>query len=89
MAELQKRLSPVAKEVALCDEGGQLVTTWMKEVQSLSLDQKLKIYRQNRVEDQLVWYFEKSRFNIRREKNWFVAIFVIEFFAVAYAALQA
>ena len=89
VAELQKRLLPVAKEIALCDEGGSLITTWMKETQSLPLEQKLAIYREHRVQDQLIWYFEKSRLNIRHEKNWFVAIFVIEFVAVAYASLQA
>jgi hypothetical protein len=89
VAELQKRLVPVTKEVALCDEGGPLVTTWMKETQNLPLDQKLTIYRQNRIEDQMVWYFKKSKFNTAREKNWFLAIFISEFIAVAYAALQA
>jgi hypothetical protein len=89
ITELQKRLAPVSKEVALCDEGGPLVTDWMRETQNLALEQKLAIYRQNRVDDQLVWYFKKSKFNIAREKRWFLAIFVIEFFAVACAAFQA
>ena len=89
IGDLQKRLDLVAKEVALHDEGGSLVTTWMKDTQKLPLDQKLMIYRKDRVEDQLVWYFTKSRFNAAREKKWFLAIFFIEFFAIAYAALQA
>jgi hypothetical protein len=87
--ELQKRLVQIAKEVALCDEGGPLVTSWMKETQKLPIDQKLAVYRQNRVQDQLIWYFKKSKLNTNREKHWFLAIFIIEFVAVAYAALQA
>jgi len=84
--QLRKRLEPVAKEVALHDQDGNLVTTWMREAQKLPLDQKIILYRENRLENQRAWYLKKAQFNILNEKWWFGAIFIVEFFAVACAA---
>jgi hypothetical protein len=87
--QLQNRLEQVSKEVSLYDSAGGLVTEPMKGAQKLSLEQKLVLYRENRLEDQRLWYHKKAQANIRLEKQWFWGIFVIEFAAVAYAALQA
>jgi hypothetical protein len=54
----------------------------------LPLDQKLRLFREGRLEDQREWYLRKSQQSGRLEKRWFSAIFVIEFIAVAYAAFQ-
>ena len=87
--EIQKRLVQVTKEVGFYDSGGALITGWMRQTQALPLAEKLAIYKKYRVEDQMLWYFNKSRFNIRLEKKWFLAIFFVEFFAVALAVIQA
>lgn len=87
--QLQERLEQVAKEVASHDTDGPLVTRWMEESQNLSVDEKVSIYRRERLEDQRHWYHTKSQQNAKHEKLWAAAIFVIEFLAVGYAALQA
>jgi hypothetical protein len=87
--QVQKRLEQVAKEVALHDVGGPLITGWMRETQRLPLDEKVRLYREKRLEDQRGWYLNRSQYNTRREAWWFGGVFVIEFAAVAYAALQA
>lgn len=86
---LQSRLEQVSKEVALYDDDGDLVTQWMRDTQKLPLEQKLRLYREHRLQDQQNWYHARARSNTRLEKNWFCAIFLVEFIAVACAAIQA
>jgi hypothetical protein len=87
--QLQTRLDQVAKEVALQDSGGPLITSWMLEAQQLVLDQKLLLYREKRLNEQSAWYLRNSKENTKREKLWFAAILLLEFLAVGYAALHA
>jgi hypothetical protein len=86
--EMRKRLEQVTKDVALRDSGGPLITIWMKQTRELSLDQKLSLYREKRLDDQRTWYLRHSQLNTKREKRWFGAILAVEFTALAYAVLQ-
>ena len=47
------------------------VTTWMKETRSTSLDERRRVYRKLRVQDQADWYSRKSRLNNQRGQQWF------------------
>jgi hypothetical protein len=87
--QLKHRLEKVAKDVALHHPGSALMTKWMIEIQKLPLDEKLALYRTERLSDQIDWYHTNAQTNIRKERWWFWAIIVIEFIAVVYAALQA
>ena len=87
--ELNERLPEFAKAVALYHDGGPNITEWMREARKLALPERVALYRSQRLDDQLNWYHSKSTFNARKERNWFVALFIIEFVAFGYAVVQA
>lgn len=88
IAELQDRLAEIAKEVASRDNAGPLITAWMKTAQQLPFAEKMQMFRENRLQDQIQWYSAKAKLNARREKIWFALIFSAEFAAVAFATFQ-
>ena len=50
---------------------------------------EVRLYRQERVADQIAWYQQHAGHNARMETRWQWIVFVIEFIAILYAALQA
>jgi hypothetical protein len=65
------------------------VTQWMRETQQLGLQSKLSIYRDLRLNDQMRWYQSRAKLNAEYESRLQWMIFVLEFIAILYAALQA
>jgi hypothetical protein len=88
-AEVQERLGEVRKDILFQDTEGPLVTDWMRACQQLTLPEKIALYRKYRLTEQERWYRLKSQWNSRRERWWFGGLFVFEFAAVGFAALQA
>jgi hypothetical protein len=86
---IMERLPDVQKDIARFDFGGKLMTDWMLKARTFSIEQKVTIYHALRIEDQTTWYSEKAKANATKEDEWFWSIVVIEFLAVAAAALQA
>jgi len=86
--QLRERLPELAKQLSL-QAGGEGITHSMEEIQALALQEKLALYQQARLDDQLRWYYSKAAFNVRYENIWFVVLFIAEFMAVLYAAAQA
>ncbi|MDR5729810.1 MAG: DUF4231 domain-containing protein [Terriglobia bacterium] len=89
IAHLKERLPDLQKEFARYGIAGKLITDWMCKARSLTVEHKLAMYHALRIDDQMNWYSDKAKFNSRKEGEWFWSIVVIEFLAVAGAALQA
>jgi hypothetical protein len=43
----------------------------MKEIRGLTVDERLRFYKEQRIDDQARWYSTKSLFNKRRARQWF------------------
>lgn len=55
-----------------CERGIQEpISEAMKEIRSLNVDDRLAVYKKQRIDDQARWYSTKSQFNKRRAKQWF------------------
>jgi hypothetical protein len=89
ISHLSGRLPDLQKEFARFGVAGKLITDWMRKAREFPIEQKLTIYHTLRIDDQTTWYSDKAKFNSRKEGEWFWSIVVIEFLAVAGAALQA
>jgi len=56
---------------------GDAISIHMSSIRSLTLEDRLEIYKIERVKDQADWYAKKSQFNKRRAKQWFrVSVFL-------------
>ncbi|WP_432456162.1 SLATT domain-containing protein [Agarivorans sp. QJM3NY_29] len=55
----------------------------MFNIRNLSLEQRLSIYKNERVKNQADWYSKKSLFNKRRAKHWFIVSVVLHAIAIA------
>jgi hypothetical protein len=87
--QVRERLEQTEKDITYYEEEGPLITCEMKTAQALPFEAKIALFRRQRVDDQKHWYHTKAKANTKREKQWFAAIFSIEFVALGYAALQA
>ena len=84
-----KRQFPVdPKHLIKYNVGNEIITSSMNAIWNLPIDQKIDIYRRERLENQINWYTGKARSNLSWETPWFWSIFVIEFIGVAYSAFQ-
>lgn len=59
----------------------------MSAVRALPLEERKRIYRADRVDNQQQWYDRKSRFNLRRALQSHVTLIVVEVLAVCAALL--
>lgn len=55
----------------------------MKFVRALPLSERLALYVDQRVQNQIEWYWQKSRFNKRRAQQWFWASVILHSAAIA------
>ena len=74
--EFAATLTSIADKVAhlapIATSGGH-VTGGMRAVRSLPLNERIEIYRQDRIEDQQSWYASNSRKNAKRANIWATA----------------
>ena len=61
---------------------GEAISHEMKVIRSLSLSERLGIYKSERVDNQSIWYSKKSQFNKRRSKQWFIVSIILHMAAV-------
>ena len=61
---------------------GNAVSQAMVQIRNLSLIERLSIYKEERVNDQAVWYGKKSQLNKRRSKQWFYMSVILHFAAI-------
>ncbi len=59
------------------------ITDVMASIRRLSVEDRLFVYRNQRVDNQASWYAKKSQFNKRRSKQWFWASVVLHALAIA------
>ena len=61
---------------------GEAISDEMKAVRKLSLPERLDVYKKERIDDQSIWYSNKSQFNKRRAKQWFIVSIVLHSVAI-------
>jgi hypothetical protein len=88
-SQLKERIPELQNEFALAADSGELITQWMIDTSKLLVEEKLAIYRNYRVHDQIKWYAHNAKRNARKQSQWFWALFLFEAAAVFYAAIQA
>ena len=66
----------------------QPISDAMKAIRDLSLAERLKTYRVQRVNDQAAWYLKKSQFSRRQGSRWFAVSVGLHVVAVALLLLR-
>jgi hypothetical protein len=89
LQQLRKRLPDLQREFALYSGSGHLVTDWMRISHALPIAEKVKLYREFRLEDQAIWYASKAKHNSKLETRWFWIVFCVEFGVIVFSAVQA
>lgn len=67
---------------------GEAISEAMKSIRNLSWQDRLVIYKKERIDNQSVWYSTKSQFNKRRAKQWFIVSIVLHSTAVFMLLLR-
>lgn len=55
----------------------------MTSIRRLSVEERLALYQEQRIDNQAIWYSKKSQFNKRRSKQWFWVSVVLHALAIA------
>lgn len=58
------------------------ITAKMKTIRQLPLEERLSVYREQRINNQATWYSKKSQFNKRRARQWFCVSVVLHSTAI-------
>ena len=61
---------------------GEAISKKMISIRSLPWQERLDIYKNDRIDNQSVWYSKKSQFNKRRAKQWFTASIFLHSIAI-------
>ena len=61
---------------------GEAISSKMISIRSLSWQERLEIYKKDRIDDQSVWYSKKAQFNKYRAKQWFIASIILHTVAI-------
>ncbi|MFA4916941.1 MAG: DUF4231 domain-containing protein [Syntrophales bacterium] len=61
---------------------GEAISKKMISIRSLPWKERLDIYKNDRIDNQSVWYSKKSQFNKRRAKQWFAASIFLHSIAI-------
>jgi hypothetical protein len=61
---------------------GEAISAKMVAIRALSWNDRLSIYKHDRIDNQSTWYSKKSQFNKRRAKQWFIASVLLHSIAV-------
>jgi hypothetical protein len=62
---------------------GDAITVQMSDIRNLPFEERLDIYKKERVKNQADWYAKKSQFNKRRAKQWFIVSVVLHIIAIS------
>jgi hypothetical protein len=62
---------------------GEAISIEMSNIRKLPFEERLDIYKKERVKNQADWYAKKSLFNKRRAKQWFIVSVILHAVAVA------
>jgi hypothetical protein len=63
-------------------ETGEAISNDMRLIRRLTLNERLDFYKQNRVNEQSLWYSKKSIYNKKRARNWFAISVVLHSTAI-------
>lgn len=63
-------------------ELGEAISSKMVTIRALPWQERLSIYKRDRIDNQSTWYSKKSQFNKRRAKQWFIASVIFHSVAV-------
>ena len=61
---------------------GEAISSKMILIRSLSWQERLTIYKDDRIDNQSVWYSKKSQFNKRRARLWFITSIILHILAI-------
>ena len=64
------------------NNNGNAISEQMNRIRALPLEERLDIYKKERVQDQATWYAKKAQFNKRKAKLWFVISIILHSLAV-------
>jgi hypothetical protein len=88
LQKIRGRFPGMDKEIATEGDTGAEITQKMQAARVMSIADRCKLYLQDRIQDQLVWYTDKARANAKAETRWFCIILALESLAVLAAIIR-
>lgn len=88
LKSLLKQNSNLSHEFVNKDSEGDQITVEMRQVRSLSLDERKKFYIEHRIDDQRRWYTKKSVTNKKHRKLWFGLLISLNALALIFVLLR-
>lgn len=88
LTEIFKARPEAHATIATClSKGDQQISSRMKEIRNLPIDDRKSIYLQQRINDQKDWYKKKAKFNADRDGLWFFVIMGCEVVGIIIAVI--
>jgi hypothetical protein len=78
----------VIPELSAYHEENTQITDRMRETRKANVLERLKIYAEDRLQDQQRWYARKAKFNLRQASNYTILMWVFQAFTVVFALLN-
>ena len=88
LKEIFSALPEAHSAMAACNILAQQISQRMKEIRSLSVEERIKIYLNQRILNQKNWYSSKSEINQKEHDNYFFLILGCEVIGIILAALM-
>lgn len=64
------------------------ITAHMLQVRELPLEERIKIYREQRIDEQRAWYAKKSKYNKAQGNTWFLGLIGLQVGAILFTILR-
>ncbi|MBV4360257.1 DUF4231 domain-containing protein [Pinibacter aurantiacus] len=81
--DLGKEFTELNKAMSADLINNAVITQLMLDIRSLSLNDRIKYYIRNRIEDQKLWYSQKASFNLKKYNLWFFLIIATQGLSLA------
>lgn len=90
LKEIREARPHLGKHLAAAmNADGAVITDFMKERRSSSLEERREFYASARIRDQKTWYAKKAKLNVETGAKWFRAIALLQVAIVTIAIAQA
>ncbi|MDO5666000.1 MAG: DUF4231 domain-containing protein [Bacteroidia bacterium] len=82
LKEILKQNESLIKRLGICASIAEPISEKMVQVRRMSLQERLSVYKEERIINQALWYTKKAKFNKKRANFWFWITVVLHSLAI-------
>ena len=82
LKEILKQNQSLSDLLETEDIPNETISTKMSDIRGQSIPQRLEIYKERRIDDQVKWYAKKANYNKTRSRRWFTVSLVFHAAAI-------